>query len=133
MNEECPNCGAKFSVTVLGGGGICGACQEPIDCPYCHKTVRKERTTGAFIATLIKAPDTLLSQHFNISDVEWEEMGAELNANTGNNDGMTYSYWFIVPDNTSEEILEKTGWQVGQMVDEIPIELVDNDRTFCDY
>jgi hypothetical protein len=60
-------------------------------------------------------------------------MGAELNANTGNNDGMTYSYWFIVPDNTSEEILEKTGWQVGQMVDEIPIELVDNDRTFCDY
>ena len=125
MIEQCSKCGAKFSVTEHGGG-ICGACQEPIDCPHCHETVRKERTTGTFSETLIKAPDSLLSQHLGVSDVDWEEMGAQLNANTGNNDEMTYCYWFIVPEGTPEEILEKTGWQVGQTVNDIPVELVDN-------
>ena len=127
MNEKCPKCGAEFSVAVIGGGGICGACREPIDCPYCHETVREERTTGTFTETLIKAPDCLLSQHLGISDDDWEEMGAELNENTGNNDQMTYCYWFIVPEGTSDEILSNTGWKVGQMIDNIPVELVDND------
>lgn len=133
MIEQCPRCGAEFSVTELGGGGICGACQEPIDCPYCHVTVRKERTTGTFSEKLIKAPESLLSQHFGISDVEWEEMGAELNANTGSSDDMTYCYWFIVPEGTSEEILEKTGWQIDQMIDDVPVELVDNDGSDHEY
>ena len=127
MNEKCPSCGAEFSVTEFGGGGICGACQEPIDCPYCHKTVRKERTTGTFMEKLIKAPDSVLSQYFGISDLEWEEVGAELNANTGNNDEMTYCYWFTVPNGTPEDILVKTGWKIGQVIDDIPVELVDND------
>ena len=131
MSEECPNCGAEFSVTVIGGGGICGACREPIDCPYCHETVREERTTGTFTETLIKAPtNSLLSRHLGISDDDWEEMGAELNANTGNSGEMTYCYWFMVPEGTSEEILNKTGWKTGQMIDQIPIELVDNDGSY---
>ncbi|MCV2402274.1 hypothetical protein OFY17_05165 [Marinomonas sp. C2222] len=125
MSEKCPKCGAEFSVSVIGGGGFCGACLEPINCPYCCETVREERTTGTFMEKLLKAPDSALSQYFGISDAEWEELGAELNANTGN-DEMTYCYWFTVPDDTSEEILEKTGWQVGQIVDDIPVELVDN-------
>lgn len=126
MIELCPICGAEFSVTELGGGGICGACKEPIDCPYCHKTVRTERTTGTFSETLIKAPDSPLSQHLGISDIEWEEMGAELNASTSSSGDMTYCYWFTVPKGTSGEILEKTGWQVDQMIDDIPVEAVDN-------
>ncbi|MEM6230140.1 hypothetical protein [Shewanella scandinavica] len=127
MSEECPKCGAEFSVTEIGGGGICGACREPINCPYCHKTVREERTTGTFFETLIKAPDSLLSQHLGISDDDWEDMGAELNENTGNSGDMTYCYWFIVPENTPEEILVKTGWEIGQMIDQIPVEIVEND------
>ncbi|WP_076922381.1 hypothetical protein [Pseudoalteromonas sp. SK20] len=130
MNEVCPKCGAEFSVTVIGGGGICGACREPIDCPYCHETVREERTTGTFTETLIKAPDSLLSQHLGISDDDWENMGAELNANTGSSGEMTYCYWFMVPEATSEEILHKTGWKIGQMIDQIPVELVDNDGVY---
>ena len=130
MSEECPKCGAEFSVAVIGGGGICGACREPIDCPYCHETVREERTTGTFSETLIKAPGSLLSRHLGISDDDWEEMGAELNANTGNSGEMTYCYWFNVPEGTSEEILHKTGWEIGQMIDHIPVELVDNDGVY---
>ncbi|MGO1191998.1 hypothetical protein [Vibrio casei] len=130
MSEECPKCGAEFSVTVIGGGGICGACREPIDCPYCHETVREERTTGTFSETLIKAPDSLISRHLGISDDDWEEMGAELNANTGNSGEMTYCYWFMVPEGTSEEILQKTGWKIGQMIDQIPVEFVDNDSVY---
>ena len=133
MNEKCPKCGAEFSVSVVGGGGICGACQEPIDCPNCHETVRKERTTGTFIEKLIKAPDSPLSQYLGISDVEWDEMGAELNANTGNSGEMTYCYWFIVPENTSDEILDKTGWKIGQTIDDITVELVDNSGSVFEY
>jgi|GEM_PF-2301729 hypothetical protein len=130
MSEECPKCGAEFSVTVIGGGGICGACREPINCPNCHETVREERTSGTFTETLIKTPDSLLSRHLGISDDDWEDMGAELNTNTGNSGEMTYCYWFIVPEGTSEEILYKSGWEIGQMIDQIPVELVDNDRAY---
>ncbi|MFA0715875.1 hypothetical protein AB4622_07640 [Vibrio splendidus] len=130
MSEKCPKCGAEYSVSVIGGDGICGACREPIVCPYCHETVREERTTGTFTETLIKAPDCLLSRHLGISDDDWEEMGVELNANTGNSGEMIYGYWFIVPEGTSEEILQKTGWEIGQMIDHIPVELVDSDGLY---
>ncbi|WP_350586749.1 hypothetical protein [Pseudoalteromonas sp. RB2-MNA-CIBAN-0110] len=133
MVEVCPKCGAKFSVTEDGSGGICGACLEPINCPFCHETVRQERTTGTFNEELIEAPESPLSQYLGISDVEWEEMGPELNANTGNSDQMTYCYWFIVPEGTSEEILDKTGWEVGQMIDNVPVELVESDGCNDEY
>lgn len=127
MTDKCPFCGALFTVHCIGGGGICGASQEPIDCPHCNRTVRKERTTGTFKEVLIKVPDSPLAQQLGITDVEWHEMGAELNANTDNSGEMTYCYWFVVPDGTSEEILEKAGWQVGQVVDDIPIWVIDTD------
>ncbi|EGQ7688357.1 hypothetical protein I6Y12_004593 [Vibrio parahaemolyticus] len=78
-----------------------------------------QRTTGTFKEVLIKVPDSPLAQQLGITDVEWQEMGTELNANTGNSGEMTYCYCFVVPDGTSEEILEKTGWQVGQVVGDI--------------
>lgn len=73
------------------------------------------------------AHNSLLSQHLGITDVDWEEMATELNANTGSNDETTYCYWFRVPEDTPKEILEKTGWQVGQTVNDIPAWLVDTD------
>ena len=126
MSEKCPFCGATFAVTEMAAGGICGACREPINCPHCGKTLREERTTGWFLETLLKAPDSQLSQFLGITDEEWAEMGADLNADTGNSDEMTYSYWFIVPDTTSEDILRKTEWTAGQIINGIPIWLVED-------
>lgn len=127
MTEKCPFCNALFSVNCIGGGGFSGACREPIDCPHCQKTVREERTTGVFHEVLVKAPDSLLAQHLGITDEEWDEMGADLNANNGNSGEMTYCYWFTVPEGTSSNILVTTGWQVGQMIDDIPVWVVDVD------
>ncbi|WP_305374339.1 hypothetical protein [Photobacterium leiognathi] len=133
MVEKCPFCDALFTVSSVGDGGICGACREPIECPHCKKVVREERTTGYFIEKLVKAPiqDSSLSRYLGITDEEWDEMGAELNANTGSSDEMTYYYWFTVPDGTSDDILEKTGWKVGQTVDDIPVWVVDVDESPC--
>lgn len=54
-------------------------------------------------------------------------MGAELHENTGNSGEMTYNYWFTVPEGTAEEILEKTGWKIGEMINDIPVCVVDFD------
>ena len=74
--------------------------------------------------------DSLLSQHLEISNEDWDAMGVELHANTGSNDEGPYCYWFEVPENTPEEILEKTGWKVGQTVNDIPVEVVDVDDEY---
>ncbi|QNF15718.1 hypothetical protein FT670_04035 [Aeromonas jandaei] len=55
-------------------------------------------------------------------------MGADLHANTGHSDDTVYSYWFTVPEGTSEDLLEKTGWKIGQTVDGIPVWVVDCDE-----
>lgn len=128
MVETCCHCGALFTVSCVGSGGICGACMEPINCPYCRKTVRQERTTGTFTETLVKVPDSDLAQYLGITDDEWDCMGADLHANTGHSGEMTYDYWFTVPDETSEDLLEKTGWKVGQMIDGIPVSVVEYDE-----
>lgn len=126
MAETCPHCGATYSVSCIGGGGICGACLEPITCPHCNTDVREERTTGTFTTDLITAPSSPLSQHLRITDDEWNSLGAQLEANTGNSCEMTYSYWFTVPEDAPDHILEKTGWEVGQMIDDIPVWVVES-------
>ena len=79
------------------------------------------------IENLIQISENSLSEYLGITDSEWEDMGAELNANTGNHDEMTYNYWFEVPKGTDEEILEKTGWEIGCIIDDIPVWVVDYD------
>ncbi|MFW2327006.1 MULTISPECIES: hypothetical protein [Aeromonas] len=70
-------------------------------------------------------PSSALAQYLEITDDEWDEMGAELNANTGHSDDMVYSYWFEVPEGTPEDLLEKTGWKVGQTISDIPVWAVE--------
>lgn len=125
MAEKCSFCGALFTVVEVGGGGVCGACREPIDCPYCHKTVREERTTGTFTTTLVKNPSSPLSQYLGITDKELDKMDVELNANTGSHEEMTYCYWFEVPEGTLQETLDKTGWKIGDVIDDIPVSVVE--------
>jgi hypothetical protein len=127
MSEKCPNCSAVFKVTEISGHGICGACREPITCPHCHKIVREERTTGWFDEKLVKAPESQLCQFLGITDNEWEAIGSVLEANTGHNDEMTYSYYFIVPENIPEDILNKTKWKVGDIIRDIPVWIVESD------
>ncbi|WP_323957308.1 hypothetical protein [Aeromonas caviae] len=128
MTETCDHCGALFTVSCIGAT-FSGACLEPINCPHCKALIREERTSGSFIETLVKAPPggSALARHLGITDDEWDEMGVELNENTGNSGDMVYCYWFIVPDATSDDILEKTGWKIGQMVDDIPVWVVDSE------
>lgn len=130
MVETCQHCGALFKVSCIGGDAICGACLEPINCPHCKKLVREERTAGTFIETLLKAPDSVLAQHLGITDNEWDDMGADLHANTGHSDDTVYSYWFTVPEGTSEDLLEKTGWKVGQTISDIPVWVVEAEEPY---
>jgi hypothetical protein len=127
MAETCGHCGALFTVSCIGGGMIGGACLEPINCPHCKELIREERTSGTFSETLVKAPDSDLAQCLGITDDEWDDMGADLHENTGHSGDMTYSYWFTVPEGTSEDLLEKTGWKIGQTIDDIPVWVVDSD------
>lgn len=135
MVETCNHCGALFTVTCIGSSSICGACLEPVNCPHCKQLVREERTSGSFFEVLVQAPDSVpseakvssLAQYLGITDAEWDDMGAELNANTSRDD-MVYSYWFEVPEGTPEDLLEKTGWKVDQMIDDIPVWVVDCDE-----
>ncbi|MEL3928619.1 hypothetical protein V1669_14625 [Aeromonas enteropelogenes] len=127
MAETCGHCGAHFTVSCIGGGMVGGACLEPINCPYCKELIREERTSGTFSETLVKAPDSDLAQWLGITDDEWDDMGADLHANAGHSGDMTYSYWFTVPEGTPEDLLEKTGWKIGQTVEDIPVWVVDSD------
>ena len=66
-----------------------------------------------------------LAAYLGLSDNQLEELGLELYADTGSSGEMTYSYYFYVPENTSDEILEITGWEIGELVNDIPIWIVD--------
>jgi hypothetical protein len=127
-SEECPFCGAYFCVSESGGGGICGACNEPIDCPYCHKTVRKKRTTGVFHEQLIRKPMSNIAKYLGISDEQLEEIDIEFNEDTGSSGETVYSYWFYVPANISDEIIEHTGWKPNQLINGIPMSIFNGEE-----
>lgn len=126
--EECPFCDALFTVTESRGGGICGACQEPIDCPHCLKTVRKERTTGVFREVLVRLPSSPVAKYLGLSNDQLEELEIEFIPDTGSSGSMVYSYWFNVPENVSQEILDVTGWKPNQLINGIPAWVVESEE-----
>jgi hypothetical protein len=127
MVKQCQFCGATFKVFCIGGGGFSGACLEPIICPHCSKTVDEERTTGTYQTELLKAPESQLARYLGISDEEWERMGVDLVADTGQSGDMTYSYWFTVPEDVAQPVMNKTGWRPGCIVTGIPIWVVEHE------
>ncbi|MBO2656123.1 hypothetical protein I6M49_22025 [Shewanella algae] len=52
-------------------------------------------------------------------------MDIELQADTGNSGEMIYSYYFEVPEGTSQAILDKKGWNEGEIINGIPIWVVE--------
>jgi hypothetical protein len=127
-SEECPYCGALFSVKESGGNGICGACKEPIDCPHCNTTVRHQRTTGVFHEQLVKQPPSEIARYLGITDEQLEEIDIEFNEDTGNSGETIYSYWFYVPANISDEIIEHTGWKPNQLINGIPASIFNGEE-----
>jgi len=68
-----------------------------------------------------------LAEYLDLTDEELEEIGLDeddIFPDTGNSGDMIYSYYFNVPEQTPQHILEKKGWVIG--------ERVEIDRNFFD-
>ena len=76
---------------------------------------------------LVRYRESPLSRYLGLIDEEWVEMDAELNSNTDYHDEMSYCYWLEVPEDTPQDILNKTGWKVGDVIDDIPVWVVDTE------
>jgi hypothetical protein len=74
-----------------------------------------------------------LAEYLGITDDQLEELDIELNADTGSSGEMTYSYWFHVPENASEEVLVATGWKVGELISGIPVHVAEAEQYELDY
>lgn len=51
----------------------------------------------------------------------------EYHADTGSSGEMTYGYYFEVPDDTSEALLNAMGWDIGDSV-ALPLNIFDVDE-----
>jgi len=67
-----------------------------------------------------------LATYLGLTDDQYDELDPELQEDMGHSGEMLYSYWFYVPEHASSEILEVTGWRVGQLINGIPTWAVDN-------
>lgn len=43
-----------------------------------------------------------------ITEIEWDDLGVELDANTGKSGDMIYEYYFEVPHEASSKLLKRT-------------------------
>ena len=71
---------------------------------------------------------SVLADYLGLTDDELDELDIELYEDTGSSGEMVYSFWFEVPENISEEIKESTGWEPGQVITGIPINVVNDDK-----
>lgn len=51
-----------------------------------------------------------------LSEEEFNDIGFEWFENTGSSDEATYGFFAYIPEHTPEEILQRNGWSVGDMV-----------------
>jgi hypothetical protein len=63
-----------------------------------------------------------------LTDEQYEDLNLEFQEDSGSSGEMLYSYWFEVPEHTPVDILEITGWRVGQLINDIPTWIVDNEK-----
>ena len=68
-----------------------------------------------------------LATYLGITDDQLDELNLEMHEDTGSSGEMVYSYYFYVPENTSQEILEITGWEPGQLVNGVPLNVYNMD------
>ena len=53
-------------------------------------------------------------------------LSLEYHENTGSTGDMTYSYYFEVPEDTSDELLSAMNWAIGDTI-ELPVHVVEAD------
>lgn len=74
-------------------------------------------------------PQSKLAKFLDLTDEQLDEMGLDednIHEDTGSSGEMTYSYYFNVPENTPQYILDEKGWVVGDRV-EIPLGFFDDE------
>ncbi|APD94635.1 hypothetical protein BM523_11775 [Alteromonas mediterranea] len=64
-------------------------------------------------------PETLAS-YLGLTEEELVELDIEWLESKGSSGEMAYCFYFYVPDSTPQDILDKTGWEVGQLITDIP-------------
>lgn len=69
-----------------------------------------------------------LADYFNLTEEQVNEMDIELHENTGSTGEMPYSLYFYVPQSTPQEVLEEKGWEVGQLITDIPTNIFDSEN-----
>ena len=57
-------------------------------------------------------------------------LSLDYHENTGSTGDMTYSYYFEVPEDTSDELLSAMHWAIGDTI-ELPVHVVEAD--YADY
>ncbi|WP_447874230.1 hypothetical protein [Serratia fonticola] len=65
----------------------------------------------------------LSEEEYDTLDIEWQE-------DRGNSGEMAYSYYAYVPENTSEHILSRNRWVVGQRI-EVSLNAFDEEFEPC--
>jgi hypothetical protein len=71
--------------------------------------------------------ESKLAQHLELTCEQLDDLGIDgdsLHEDSGSSGDMVYSYYFYVPKETSEEILEEKGWTVGDRI-EVPLWVFD--------
>jgi len=68
-----------------------------------------------------------LATYLGITDDQYEQLDIELEEDTGSSGEMVYSYHFYVPENTPEDVLLLTGWKLGQLINGIPKNVVEDE------
>lgn len=67
-----------------------------------------------------------LSEYLGITEEQLDELDPEFHEDSGSSGDMVYSFYFNVPEGASEEVLEATGWKVGDLINDIPTSLFDD-------
>lgn len=79
---------------------------------------KPEVVTKSPIAEYLNIPDDLI--------VDFESLDIEYLGDEGSTGDMTYSYYFEVPTDTSEQLQKTMGWSIGEFVRDIPVHVLDN-------
>ena len=58
--------------------------------------------------------------------IDFESLDIEFLSDDGSTGDMTYSYYFEVPPDTSEQLQKTMGWSIGEFVRDIPVYVLDN-------
>lgn len=69
-----------------------------------------------------------LANYLDVTDEELEIMDIELLENTGRTNQALYSYYFEVTETTPADVLIRNNWKVGESINGIPLNILNEER-----